>query len=51
MLGTFIFIMAMQAPPIRMAPDGSFVSGTPRLAPDGTFVGGTPRLAPNGTFA
>lgn len=34
----------------RMAPDGSFVGGTPRMAPDGSFVGGTPRMAPDGSY-
>ena len=24
--------------PVRMAPDGSFVVGTPRMAPDGTYL-------------
>ena len=34
----------------RMAPDGTYVSGTPRMAPDGTYVGGSPRMAPDGTY-
>ena len=35
---------------LRMAPDGSYVVGTPRMAPDGTYVGGTPRMAPDGSY-
>jgi len=35
---------------VNMAPDGTFVYGTPTLAPDGTFVGGHPTMAPDGTF-
>ena len=35
---------------IRMAPDGTYVAGTPTLAPDGTYVGGRPTLAPDGTY-
>jgi hypothetical protein len=48
-----------------LAPDGTFVNGTPRrtpdgkyvgdggpitLAPDGTYVAGTPRLTPDGKY-
>src|SRR5437764_7833179 len=48
-----------------LAPDGTYVDGTPRLCPDGTYVGdggpitlapngkyvaGRPRIAPNGQY-
>jgi hypothetical protein len=35
---------------LQMAPDGTYVKGTPHLAPDGTYVGGNPRMAPDGSY-
>ena len=36
---------------MQMAPDGTFVNGTPQQAPDGTFVGeGEIQQAPDGSF-
>ena len=35
---------------VQLAPDGSYVGGTPQLAPDGSYVGGTPQLAPDGSY-
>lgn len=35
---------------VRLAPDGTYVYGTPKLAPDGTYVGGKPNLAPDGSY-
>jgi hypothetical protein len=34
----------------QMAPNGTWVGGTPQMAPDGSYVGGTPQMAPNGTW-
>ncbi len=45
-----ILVTGVNASAQTLAPDGSYVGGTPRLAPDGTYVGGTPRLAPDGTY-
>lgn len=35
---------------VQIAPDGTYVHGTPRIAPDGSYVGGTPRIAPDGSY-
>jgi len=36
---------------MQIAPDGTYVNGTPQLAPDGTYVGsGTVTLAPDGNY-
>ena len=36
---------------IQMAPDGSYVDGTPQLAPDGHYVGsGEIQIAPDGKY-
>ena len=37
-------------PQSQLAPDGTYVGGSPQLAPDGTYVGGSPHLAPDGTY-
>jgi hypothetical protein len=34
----------------QMAPNGTWVGGTPQMAPNGTYVGGTPQMAPDGTY-
>ena len=34
----------------QLAPNGTWVGGTPQLAPNGAYVGGTPQIAPNGSY-
>jgi hypothetical protein len=50
-----LLLLALVAPVwgggLQLAPDGTYVHGTPHLAPDGTYVGGgLPQLAPDGTY-
>ncbi len=40
----------VQGPSCHLAPDGTYVGGTPKMAPDGTYVGGTPKMAPDGRY-
>jgi hypothetical protein len=44
--GTFY----MPTPSMQIAPNGTYVYGTPQIAPDGSYVGGTPMMAPNGKW-
>jgi hypothetical protein len=35
---------------MQIAPDGTYVIGTPQIAPDGSYVGGRPNIAPDGSY-
>ena len=45
-----ILITGVNASAQQMAPDGTYVGGSPQMAPDGTYVGGRPQMAPDGTY-
>ena len=53
MSATLALLTVMQpacAQNIQMAPNGTYVGGTPQMAPNGSYVGGTPHMAPNGSY-
>ncbi|MGF6921889.1 membrane-bound metal-dependent hydrolase YbcI (DUF457 family) [Paraburkholderia sp. 40] len=35
---------------VQMAPNGTYVGGTPQMAPSGSYVGGIPHMAPDGSY-
>ena len=45
-----LLIATEAAGQLQMAPDGSYVQGTPHIAPNGSWTGGVPTLAPNGQW-
>ena len=49
-IAVLLVASAAYADDINMAPDGTYVSGTPTMAPDGTYTGGNPSMAPDGTY-
>jgi len=50
LLKIFFLIALLSITIVQVAPDGTYVNGTPTIAPDGSYVGGKVIITPDGKY-